>query len=108
MWQSIDVCETREVMEDSLYDLAAGVDQDFRPARDSVGEVRQSRTMTSSAAADASVTDRFRAARDLLVDLREDYDRAVAEFTLPRRGRPLELGDRLVRRRRPRQRPRLP
>ena len=44
--------------------------------------------MTSSAAADASVTDRFRAARDLLVDLREDYDRAVAEFTFP------DVGDR--------------
>ena len=44
--------------------------------------------MTSSAAADASGTDRFRAARDLLVDLREDYDRAVAEFTFP------DVGDR--------------
>ena len=44
--------------------------------------------MTSSAAADVAVTDRFRAARDLLVDLREDYDRAVAEFTFP------DVGDR--------------
>ncbi|HEX5968655.1 MAG TPA: AMP-binding protein [Intrasporangium sp.] len=44
--------------------------------------------MTSSAAAAVDVTDRFRAARDLLVDLREDYDRAVAEFIFP------DVGDR--------------
>ncbi len=44
--------------------------------------------MTSSAAADVAVTDRFRAARDLLLDLREDPDRAHAEFTLP------DVGDR--------------
>ncbi|WP_353508034.1 AMP-binding protein [Intrasporangium sp.] len=39
--------------------------------------------MTSSAAAAVAVTDRFRAARDLLVDLRADYDRAVSEFSFP-------------------------
>ena len=44
--------------------------------------------MTSSTADAPTVTDRFRAARDLLVDLREDYDRAVAEFTFP------DVGDR--------------
>jgi acetyl-CoA synthetase len=33
--------------------------------------------------ADLSVTQGYRAARDLLVELREDYERAMAEFTFP-------------------------
>ena len=47
----------------------------------------------------------FRAARDQLLALRGEHERAVAEFALPRRGRAVELGRRLVRRLRPRQRP---
>ncbi len=42
--------------------------------------------MTSTA--DQSVAQAYRAARDLLVELREDYDRAVSEFTFP------DVGDR--------------
>ena len=51
-----------------------------------------------------TATDSYRAARDLLLDLREDPDRAHAEFSWPDVGRPVQLGGRLVRRRRPGQR----
>ena len=52
-----------------------------------------------------SATETYRAARDLLLELREDPARAHAEFRWPDVGRHLQLGRRLVRRDRPRQRP---
>ena len=55
--------------------------------------------MTFSPAAE-----RFRAARDQLVALREDYPAALAQFSWPQIDRRVQLGDRLVRRDRPRQR----
>ena len=60
--------------------------------------------LTGARVGAVNVTESYRAARDLLLDLREDPDRAHAEFAWPDVGRHLQLGRRLVRRRRPRQR----
>ena len=51
-----------------------------------------------------SATERYRAARDQILALRGDHAKALAEFDWPALRRPVQLGGRLVRQLRPRQR----
>ena len=62
-------------------------------------------TMTAGMPAGSPATDAFRAARDQLMGWRGDHAPRSSGFRWPDVGRPVQLGGRLVRRRRPRQRP---